>query len=205
MSLPTRYSSQAFTEWLERYYTGVLQVVFSSESAVFAPEAEPFAPKFFDRFEKEKKKTVAKMYQYYNNLFIQQHLERVNDLCKTKLNESNLIHDFDELAPVLPLASAPDYNLLLKRCASDDDAAKVLGLNRHTNGRSHIEKHPEISIRYSNSELLAIYKKLGRFEHPLGCLESFHIDQKNAHILKELTKAKPNVVIDLLKDEVLES
>jgi len=194
ISLPSKYSSLAFTQWLERYYAGVLAVVFDSQSAVLQAGAQPYCPKFVERCEREKKKTVAKMYQYYNSLFIQQHLERVSELGDGRLGG----------LPSLPAVASPEDDLLLRRCASDEDAAKVLGLNRaNSKAEARPDRHPEIAIRYSNAELLAVFKKLGRFEHPLTCAQNFKIGDEGA--VKELTKAKPNVVIELLKEEFLGS
>lgn len=62
-------------------------------------------------------------------------------------------------------------------------------------------KHPEIKIRYTSVELLRIFKKLGRFEHPLNCMDLFGLDPNNdslREILTELTNPRPNVILELL-------
>jgi hypothetical protein len=53
-----------------------------------------------------------------------------------------------------------DVSLLGRRSASFQDSLK----------------NNDINIRYSNSELLAIFKNCGKFEHPLQCPESFKLD-----------------------------
>jgi hypothetical protein len=52
--------------------------------------------------------------------------------------------------------------------------------------------------------MLSVYKKLGRFEHPLQTMEAYGLDpahSETVRILKEITNPKPNVSIELLREE----
>lgn len=65
-------------------------------------------------------------------------------------------------------------------------------------------RHPDIKIRYTNYELLKMFKNCGRFDHPLNNMDLFKLNPDNQEIkdiLIELTTPRPNVVLYLLQND----
>jgi hypothetical protein len=60
-------------------------------------------------------------------------------------------------------------------------------------------------VRYTNEDILKIFKGLGRFEHPLINLTTFHLDERNEEtrfLMETMTHPKPNVILELLRDDM---
>ncbi len=71
--------------------------------------------------------------------------------------------------------------------------------------RKNPNHHPEISTRYSNEELLQIFKSQGHFEHPIMNPTAYKLRPGNPEILllfEEMTTVRPNVVLELIRDEI---
>lgn len=97
-------------------------------------------------------------------------------------------------------------DLLLTLDENGEAASEVLGFKKHKSQNEEEEnktpkvqsssanKNPEIHIRYSQKEMLRIFKTLGRFEHPLQTMSSFKLKEDDIDtqlILEDLTNPKP--------------
>lgn len=100
-----------------------------------------------------------------------------------------------------PIQSQEDPLLTIDE--TDEHASTLLGFKKKVEAHASIFHHPEIKLRYTNQEMLKIFKTLGRFESPLNTLFTFRIDERNSDTLSEIMGSKPNVVLELLKDELL--
>lgn len=151
------------------------------------------------------------MYHYYNYLFIEQNKDKFSN-SKNRSFHNTTNNDFILNDSIHSNGKIEEEDFLLKLDSLDEKASTALGYNRKSFSKNnkndkHQEKHPEIFYRYSNDDLLRIFKNLGRFEHPLNCKDSFKIDSGSdeiTSILQEITNPKANVVIELLKDEMHE-
>lgn len=88
---------------------------------------------------------------------------------------------------------------------NDEFACLALGFKVDHQRVINPNHHLEISVRYSNDQLLRIFKTLGRFDHPLTCLESFGLKEDNPEtrsILETLTQHKPDVVLEIVRDDI---
>jgi hypothetical protein len=131
-----------------------LQVICNSSKIVLKLDSEPYVPQANPMQIQERKRTIADMYHYYNYIL----MNKNNNNASASLDRSN----FEDIDSRL---------LLLKMDKMDEVASAALGFNGHTQSKKHESdnsfKNPAISIRYSNEDLLKIFKNLGRFEHPL--------------------------------------
>lgn len=91
---------------------------------------------------------------------------------------------------------------------NDEYASLALGYKDQVSSLTHkvtSNLHPDIKVRYSGAQILDIYKSLGRFEHPLNCLERFKLQElnpENLRILRTLTSTKADVVLEIVKADI---
>lgn len=62
----TTFSAEAFSLWLQKYYSDEVQILCNTSKLILKLDAEPFTPKKQSDFEEEKFKTIERMYHYYN-------------------------------------------------------------------------------------------------------------------------------------------
>lgn len=101
-----------------------------------------------------------------------------------------------------------EVNLLLNMDASDEVTSMTLGYKDPSateNWPVNPRHHPEIQVRYSNEDLLKIFKTLGNFEHPLSSPETFKlsgIDGERLLIFDDITTSRPDVVLEIVRDDI---
>lgn len=134
------------------------------------------------------------MYSYYNYLLLESSREELNQLDpKFRQIRYNVDNTTDDLLLAL------DNSTEVMRAALEKSTLNPLDDTQQMSFANH---HSEIVHRYSNSELVGIFKKLGRFVHPKDAMEHLKIkenDKEIFNILLSITNDKPNVVLENLK------
>lgn len=95
-------------------------------------------------------------------------------------------------------------NLLLQMDPDDEFASFALGY-RSKPSEDSSKFHPEIQVRYSNDQMLRIYKNLGKFEHPLSQLSVYGISSRDFHRIETmslLTAEKADIMTEFLKEDI---
>ena len=95
--------------------------------------------------------------------------------------------------------------MLLKMDTNDEFTSIALGYRQGERAEDGEKYNPDIKIRYSNDQLLRIYKNLGKFEHPLSNVRSYGVDEHDSerlYLLDMITLNKPDLMPELLKDDI---
>lgn len=88
---------------------------------------------------------------------------------------------------------------------NDELASIALGFKSDSKKVAQPENE-EISIRYSKSQLLNIFKKMGNYVHPADQLSYFDVPQEKEketmEVLDLITEPQPDIMLELLKDHI---
>ncbi|CDW88895.1 UNKNOWN [Stylonychia lemnae] len=136
----SKFSSQAFTHWLNKYYSDVLSVVCNSSDLVLQIDAEPYNPKNEINLESEKKRIVEKMYQYYNYLLLDQNKDRIRkennnnttmnastNVTANNLTLKNQTSNLNSTRDLMLKQSKSETSYLLDKTHRDTNDAKAQG------------------------------------------------------------------------------
>jgi hypothetical protein len=101
-----------------------------------------------------------------------------------------------------------EKNLLLDMNMNDELASIALGFKSESK-KVVPQENVEISIRYSKSQLLNIFKKMGNYVHPADQLSYFDVplekEKETMEVLDLITDPQPDIMLELLKDHLQHS
>ena len=87
---------------------------------------------------------------------------------------------------------------------NDELASIALGFK--SDNKKIVQANEEISIRYSKSQLLNIFKKMGNYVHPADQLSYFDVAQEKEkdtlEVLDLITEPEPDIMLELLKENL---
>ena len=87
---------------------------------------------------------------------------------------------------------------------NDELASIALGFK--SDNKKIVQANEEISIRYSKSQLLNIFKKMGNYVHPADQLSYFDVTQEKEkdtlEVLDLITEPEPDIMLELLKENL---
>lgn len=66
-------------------------------------------------------------------------------------------------------------------------------------------QHPDILVRYSTDQLIQVFKKIKKTQHPLLCLSSYHLPERPSPQIEDiffsLFRSKPNMNLEVTESE----
>ncbi len=148
--------------------------------------------------EEGKQRAIERLYHYYNYLILEQNRDRLYARPEEYQNLNRAIRESKESEGEL------SKNLLLQMDPDDEFASFALGY-RSKPSEDSSKFHPEIQVRYSNDQMLRIYKNLGKFEHPLSQLSVYGISSRDFHKIETmslLTAEKADIMTEFLKEDI---
>ena len=209
----TKFSADAFCHWLSEAdeLSSSLSVVVNSSKILLNQDSEPFVPMPTDDVadtenlnelqmdEEGKQRAIERLYHYYNYLILEQNRERLYARPEEYQNLNRAIRENREVGQ-----GELSKNLLLQMDPDDEFASYALGY-RSKLSEDTSKYHPEIQVRYSNDQMLRIYKNLGKFDHPLSQLSNFGIssrDYERIDVMSLLTTEKADIMTEFLKEDI---
>lgn len=208
----THYSSEAFEDWvLDDPSFGI---VANSQRIVMSLDSEPFVPAPASD-ETEKKRTVESLYNYYSYLLMEANREKLFSQTERYKELAIMAEVQRATADVLPshlleakraTLDEPPNNPLLEMNINDEFTSLALGFSndrRPQVSSQHLSS--AIGVRYTKDQVLRIYKTLGQFESPLSHPHAFKLqadDPEIREIFESLTTPKPDVVIELVREDI---
>jgi hypothetical protein len=208
----TRFSADAFCHWLSEddELSSSLAIIANSSKILLNQDSEPFIPMPTDddegaenlsepqMDEEGKQRAIERLYHYYNYLILEQNRDRLYARPEEYQNLNRAIRESKESEGEL------SKNLLLQMDPDDEFASFALGY-RSKPSEDSSKFHPEIQVRYSNDQMLRIYKNLGKFEHPLSQLSVYGISSRDFHKIETmslLTAEKADIMTEFLKEDI---